>query len=312
MTEDIKSKIQKLQQLKQEGKITDVMYKDNLINILGNHIPKVTEEAPTMLATGASLEPVDSLNYEQSKNYRKILENRQRNIARNTAEGRQAMPKGLRISDLDPKSETLNEVLRDLKDQNRLVQNIGDFKQTPNDVVGIRQDVIQKSKFPSIEAKWKKPNLELVQDATEEATKDVAKETPKAEGWASKVLKDKKGMAQLIPTVGLGAAAFGVMPIAKKLQDRDWKGAATDTAEMAANIAFPITSTILNSPEVGAADLPEDEMKNRAIYNASRKAHESQLSNTEPLLSPIPEKRNATKEEMDSIMQSIREKYGKN
>jgi hypothetical protein len=191
------------------------------------------------------------------KTYANILRNRQRTVDKNLAEGR--------TMDITGKAETLDnpEAINKIKDlmepirvKDGVATNLENVVKTPApDLSTLSPQLRNKTLFPS--------TMKVVGPGTED---------PAVFEALNGVAKDSKGLAYGIsPMVGLGAAALGIMPIAKKLQNQDFSGAAKDTAEMGVNMAFPVASTVLNSPEAGAAELPPEEMKARDEFNLAQK-----------------------------------------
>jgi len=280
----MEDKLKLLKQLREQGKITDDMYKSNLVKLIGN--PEVEKEA---IPTG--------MNWRETRDYNKILEGRAKNNAVNLLEGKsiQNAGKGTPFNVLDDvQSDNLKNALETIKAKQGIVQNLENtVKSTGTDMIGINPDIVQKSRFPSVKLKMDATGQEI------------------GEGVAPSILKNAKGFAGVAPMLGMGAAALGVMPIAKKLQDQDWAGAVGDTAELGANIAFPIASTVLNSPELGAADIPDEEMRERNIYNAARQKGVSQPSNQEPLLQPEEDPNRAKAADLQETISKFKNTMGR-
>ena len=102
-------------------------------------------------------------------------------------------------------------------------------------------------------------------------------------------LAGSKGAMGILPALGLGAAALGSLGIAKKVQTGDYGNAALDATDLATDFipGVGIAKMILKPSEVGAADLPDDIMKEKEAFNATHKADlpkeipDSQFSDSE-------------------------------
>lgn len=182
--------------------------------------------------------------------------------------------------EMSVRSDTLSNVIPDVAARDKLIKTVSnDVITTPNSMTGIRADV-QASKFPSTSKA-----LSLAEDL--------------GESTLGGVLKSERGSASMIPMLGLGAAALGGIGVAKKLEKGDYGNAALDAADIGTDFipGVGLAKMLLKPTEAGAADIPDDEMKQREIFNAARKAKDGTPVNNPSTEAPLIEPENRAKRE---------------
>lgn len=225
-----------------------------------------------------------------NRKYELLLKKRAENVARNAAEGRTMQMTGnpLQGSAATP-SDSLSDLLGNIKSNNGLVQNTQNIvKTTGADTLGIDPKIVYKSKFPSTSKA-----LSLAEDV--------------GESTLGRALKSERGSASVVPMLGLGAAALGGIGVAKKLEQGDYGNAALDAADIGTDFipGVGLAKMLLRPTEAGAADIPDDEMRQREIFNAARKAKDGTPVNNPSTEAPLIEPENrAKREDLNSLFKN--------
>lgn len=233
----------------------------------------------------------DNLN----KAYESLMKRRQANIDRNTAEGRTINMTGKPLNpDLRQAADTLSDLRSDIVSKGGFVQNLENtIKSTPSDTMGISPEIIYKSRFPSTSKA-----LKLVEDLPESGM--------------LRSLKNNKGFAKMLPMLGLGAAGLAGLSIAGKVQAGELGEAGMEAADLGTDYVPGLGSAkmALRPTELGNAELPDEMMREREVYNSARKAKNGEPVNTPSLEQPLlaPENR-IKKEDLDKLLESIKSKY---
>ncbi len=234
-------------------------------------------------------------DYRAKKAAKLIEKNRLERVAKNIAEGRTGKISGTPFTDPKPSASTLSEVMEDLKKQGKVTNIENIIKRTPMDTIGIDPVVRNKSKFFNLDKK-----LGDIADSVDDAGKVVNEE--------ASLLKNKGGFAKMLPMLGLGAAGLAGLSIAGKVQAGELGEAGLETADLATDYIPGVGQLKMAArpTELGNAELPDEFMKERAIYNAARMGKNRQpattLSEQPPILEP---EDRAQKKDLDAILQNI-------
>jgi len=214
-----------------------------------------------------------------NKVYAQILRKRQENIDQSPTRGDIARVKRAKLSPDRVSSETLSDVISDIKNKGAVVENVSDVvKTTPTDTMGIDPSNRNKSKFFNLDKKLG-------------GIRDVVKEE-------AGLLKNQKGFSKILPMLGLAGVGLAGLSIAGKVQAGELGEAGLESADLATDYVPGVSQVkmALRHTELGSAELPPELMEERAIYNAARKAGQTGTpSNEQPLLAP---EDRATYEEM--------------
>jgi hypothetical protein len=233
-------------------------------------------------------------DYRAKKAAELIEKKRLERVAKNIAEGRTGKISGMPAYDKVIRSATSpQEAMQALRDQGK-VTNLEDvIKSTPSDNIGINPEVRNKSKFFNLDKK-------LAGDVIDDVS-DVAKK----EG---SLLKNTKGFSKMGSMLGLAGAGLAGLSIAGKLQAGELGQAGLETADVATDYV-PVLGQLKMAgrpTELGNAELPDEFMKERAVYNAARMG-----KNREPAVMPSeempllePEDR-TQKKDLDAMLQNI-------
>lgn len=232
-------------------------------------------------------------DYRAKKAYELLEKKRLANIAKNAEQGRTGIVSGMPAYDKTVRPDSLQGALDELRKQGKVTNLENTLKQTPTDLMGIDPAVRQKSKFGNLD---KKLVGEVLDDVSDVARKE------------SSVLGNSKGFAKMLPMLGLAGAGLAGLSIAGKVQAGELGEAGLETADLATDY-IPGVGTLkmaARPTELGNAELPDEMMKERAIYNAARMG-----KNREPAVVPseetpmlAPEDR-VQKRDLDAMMQNI-------
>lgn len=229
----------------------------------------------------------DNLN----KAYELLMKRRQANVDRNTAQGRTMSMSGIPLNESTAQAaDTLSNLRGDIASQGGLVQNLEDtVKSTPKDMMGIAPEVAYKSKFPSTTKAL-------------EATDDVVPN----KGILNS-LKNSKGLAKMLPMLGLGGIGLAGLGIAGKVQAGEYGSAGMDAADLGTDYV-PVVGQVksaLRPTEMGNSELPDEMMREREIYNAARRAKNGESVNAPSLEQPLiaPEER-VNKKDLDALFKN--------
>lgn len=213
------------------------------------------------------------------KAYARILAQRQKALDKNMAQGRTMDMVGTSLNpDPNTRATTLSEVMDKLRDK-KMVQNIENtVKSTPDDLIGIDPAVAYKSRFSNLDKK--------IGGTLEDVASVASKE--------KSLLNNAKGFGKPAGLLGLAAAGLMASSIANKVQAGEYGEAALDTADVATDLIPGVGQVkfAVNPSELGNAELPQDEMKARAIYNEEVRRSKGDLTpvnnpSTElPLIAP--------------------------
>lgn len=197
-------------------------------------------------------------DYRAKKAAELIEKRRLATIAKNIEQGRTGIIKGTPLN--DPK---MSLSMEDLKNQGKVSNHYNTIKTTPSDTIGINPEVRNKSKFLNLDTK-----LTGVADSIDDLS-DASK-IAKEEGGFLKNLKGNKGFGKVLPALGMGAAGLAALSIGNKAMAGDFGGAGLEATDLATDY-IPGVGTAkmaLNPSELGNAELPEDEMEARNVYNS--------------------------------------------
>lgn len=234
-----------------------------------------------------------SEDYRAKKAYELLEKKRLANIAKNAAEGRTGVISGTPAYDKSFRSATPQEALDELRRQGKVTNLESTLKTTSPDMIGINPEVRNKSKFFNLD---KKLAGEVLDDVSDVAQKE------------SSILKNSKGFAKMLPMLGLGAAGLAGLSIANKVQAGELGEAGLETADLATDYVPAVgqLKMAVRPTELGNAELPDELMREREVYNAARLS-----KNKEPVSAPStempliePENR-ARKEQLDAILNNI-------
>lgn len=232
-------------------------------------------------------------DYRAKKAAELIEKKRLERVAKNITEGRTGKISGVPAYDKAIRSSTTQEAMDELRRQGKVTNLENTLKQTPTDMIGINPEVRNKSKFFNLD---KKLAGEVLDDVSDVAQKE------------SSIVKNNKGFAKMLPMLGLAGAGLAGLSIAGKVQAGELGEAGLETADLATDY-IPGVGTLkmaARPTELGNAELPDEMMKERAIYNAARMG-----KNREPAVVPseetpmlAPEDR-VQKRDLDAMMQNI-------
>lgn len=163
---------------------------------------------------------------------------------------------------------TLSDVISSIKDQGGMAKNVMDeVKVSPNSLTGIKADVVSNTRFPSVQK---------MLSGTKEAG----------------LLKNTKGFSKMLPMLGMGATALAGMSIANKAMAGDVGEAGLEAADLATDYVPGVgqVKMAMRPTELGQAELPNNIMEERRIFNEARKSKEGEMVNNpsqeQPLLAP--------------------------
>jgi hypothetical protein len=235
----------------------------------------------------------DNLN----KAYELLLKRRQENVDKSLARASTPVTRTALPGSEAQAADTLSNVNSNIAEQGGLMKNLENtVKTTPDDLLGIDPKLAYKSRFPST-------------SKTLDAARTISEESAPIREDVGSILKSTKGASSgVLPMIGLGAAALGGMGVAKKLGEGDYGNAALDAADIGTDFipGVGLAKMLLRPTEAGAADIPEDEMKERQAYNDARLSKAGKPVNypatSQPLLAP---EDRVKKEDLDALLKSI-------
>lgn len=216
------------------------------------------------------------------RQYKKLLEAREKLAAKNAAEGRTFNMTGVPLNEPEVRASTLSETLDAMRAKGNPVttaENV--IKTTPADLIGINPEVRNKSKFFNLDQK-----LGNVAEELGAAGKTVNED-------AGGLLRNSKGFAKILPALGIGATALGALSVANKAMAGEPGQASLEAADLATDY-IPLVGQVKMAgrpSELGNSELPPEEMQARNVYNEMiRKSKEGkpvQYQATEqPLIEP--------------------------
>lgn len=211
------------------------------------------------------------------RQYKKLLEAREKLAAKNAAEGRTMSMSGVPLNEKEVRASTLSETLDAMRAKGNPVttaENV--IKTTPSDTIGIKPEVRAKSKFFNLDQKL---------GAIDDVAGEIADE--------GKLVRNTKGFAKVLPALGLGATALGALSIANKVQAGELGEAGMETADLATDYVPGVgqLKMAFRPSELGSGELPQEEMEARRVYNEMiRRSKEGKpvqnLSAEQPLIEP--------------------------
>lgn len=202
-------------------------------------------------------------DYRARKAYELLEKKRLANVARNAAEGRTGIIKGIQLEEKAPRASTLAETMDALRQEGKVTNLENTLKSTGSDTIGIAPEVRNKSKFFNLD---KKLGAEVIDDVADVAQKETG------------LLKNSKGFAKFLPMLGLGAAGLGALSIANKVQAGELGDASLEAADLATDYVPGVANAkmALRPSELGNAELPEDEMIAKQKFNEAMKKRMSE------------------------------------
>lgn len=168
----------------------------------------------------------------------------------------------------------------------------------PSDIINIDPEIRNKDMFARLDERMGLPK-DVIDDVTEGGKLKNAKLLesmipPKTNGFASRLanevsddiskvgkatteeggflknLKGNKGFGRVLPALGMGAAGLAALSIGSKAFAGDFGGAGLEAADLATDYVPGVGTAkmALRPSELGNAELPEDEMEARNVYNS--------------------------------------------
>jgi hypothetical protein len=215
---------------------------------------------------------------QNEKAYARILAQREKNIARNATEGRSMDLKGTSISEPKYRSDTLSNVMDDIKGRDVPVTNLNNkVTTTPDDLLGLTPELKYKSRFPSVNKALGNDEItKTVNNANNELSSAGKYGSELAEGaegasMASKLLNNSKGFINgIAPAIGLGSAALAGLDVANKANNGQYKDAALSAIDNGsyfvpvlgeARMMLDAGKNALSIPNAGAADTDTTNLK---------------------------------------------------
>lgn len=115
---------------------------------------------------------------------------------------------------------------------------------------------------------------ELPSSSTLSKVEDVGRAVNEDTGGVLGSLKNAKGFSKVLPMLGMGAAGLAALSIGNKAMAGEYGQAGLESADLGTDYVPGLSQMkmALRPTELGNAELPEEMMKERELYNAARQA----------------------------------------